>query len=227
MYVNFLKISCFSAGLPKVTVTPFNQSAEVSLTAKLIATVEGVGPFTYKWQRGRHIIENEVQSTLIINEVSVKDTGYYRCYVTNCYGNSALSNRAFLQVISKICSVNVAMYACTIAVFCSIVNLPVITRNPTNTLLSLTSNFTNVSFVCEADGASSYYWERLDGSVSASATGVNTSSLIIINLRLNDAGYYRCVANNSGGSTKSKYAKLTLIGMYVCTINCLYSVLLL
>ena len=95
-----------------MTVTPFNQSVEISLTAKFIATVEGVGPFTYKWRRGGRIIENEVQSTLIINNVSVKDTGYYRCYVTNNYRNSALSNRAFLQMISELCSINVGMYVC-------------------------------------------------------------------------------------------------------------------
>ena len=102
-----------------------------------------------------------------------------------------------------------------ITVFCSIENLPVITKNPTNTLLSLTSNFTNLSFICEADRASSYYWERQDGSIPASATGVNTSSLTIVSLQLNDAGYYRCVATNGSGSTESKYAKLTLTGMYV------------
>ena len=93
-----------------MTVTPLNQNAEVSLTAKFTATVEGVGPFTYKWQKGIHIIRNKIQSTFIINEVSVKDTGYYRCLVTNSYGNSALSNRAFLQVTSELYCINVAMY---------------------------------------------------------------------------------------------------------------------
>ena len=84
-----------------------------------------------------------------------------------------------------------------------------------------------MSFICEADGASSYYWERQGGSIPASAIGVNTSSLTIISLQLNDAGYYRCVVNNGSGSTESKYAKLTLRGMYVCMIHYLYSVLLL
>ena len=99
-------------------------------------------------------------------------------------------------------------------IYYSIVNTPVIIKNPTSTPLSLTSNFTNVSFICEADGASSYYWERQDGSIPASATGVNTSNLTIISLQLKDAGYYRCIATNGSGSTKSKYAKLTLTGMY-------------
>ena len=93
-----------NTGLPKVTVTPFNQSVGVTLSAKFNATVEGVGPFIYQWQRGRRKIINEVQSTFIINKVSVKDTNYYTCFVTNNFGNSALSNEAFLQVISKFVS---------------------------------------------------------------------------------------------------------------------------
>ena len=83
-------------------MTPINQRVEVTLSAKFIATVKGVGPFAYQWRRGKHNISNEVHSSFIINEVSVKDTGYYRCYATNNYGNSVLSSRAFLQVISEI-----------------------------------------------------------------------------------------------------------------------------
>ena len=73
-----------------------------------------------------------------------------------------------------------------------------------------------MSFYYEVDGASSYYWERQHGSIPPKATGVNTSNLTIINLQLKDAGYYRCVAVNGSGSTKSEYAKLTLVGMDVC-----------
>ena len=98
----------------------------------------------------------------------------------------------------------------------SVVNLPVITKNPTTKSLSLTSNFTKVSFSCEADGASSYYWERQRGSIPTTASGVNTSTLTIISLQQNDVGHYRCVAINGSGSTESKYAELTINGgMYV------------
>ena len=86
-------------GLPEVFVTPLNQSVEVSLMAKFTATVMGVGPFTYQWQRGRRTnIANEIYSTLAIRKVSITDQGYYRCYVTNNYGDSVLSKRVFLQV---------------------------------------------------------------------------------------------------------------------------------
>jgi len=92
---------------------------------------------------------------------------------------------------------------------------PVITKIPINTSLRLKNNNTNVSLTCEADGASSYYWQRQHGSIPSSATGVNTSNLTIVNLQLKDAGYYQCVAINDIGSTESEYAKLTITGTYI------------
>ena len=83
--------------------------------------------------------------------------------------------------------------------------------------LGLKSNFTNISLTCEAKGAASYYWERQHGSIPSSAIGVNSSVLTLSNLQLKDSGYYRCVTVNGGGSTKSKYAKLTLAGKYIIT----------
>ena len=106
----------------------------------------------------------------------------------------------------------------------SAVNLPVIIKNPKNALVNLNSNFTNVTLTCEADGATSYYWERQHGIIPSGATGVTTNNLIISNLQLKDAGYYRCVAVNSSGSTESEYAKLTLAGMHVYMYKTIASV---
>ena len=97
-----------------------------------------------------------------------------------------------------------------------------ITKTPTNTSLSLKSNFTSISLTCKADGESSYYWRRQIGDIPSSAIGVNTSNLTIVNLQLKDTGYYQCVATNGSGSIKSDYAKLTLTGMYTICIDLLY-----
>ena len=82
-------------------------------------------------------------------------------------------------------------------------------------MLNLESNNKNFTLTCEADGASSYYWERQHGSIPSSAAGVNTSNLTIVNIQINDTGYYRCVAINDIGITESEYAKLTVTGMYM------------
>ena len=87
-------------GLPSVTVTPTMQTAEVTLTVVFTATVTGVGPFNYQWQKGNQILTNETRNTYIIRNASQEDEEYYRCQVTNNFGNSAVSNIASLQVAS-------------------------------------------------------------------------------------------------------------------------------
>ena len=87
---------------------------------------------------------------------------------------------------------------------------PVITLHPMDTVIQLFTNFTNHSLTCEADGASSYNWERQNDVIPSDSTGVNTNTLTLINLQPEDAGDYRCVATNAGGSSKSNYATVTV-----------------
>ena len=87
-----------------------------------------------------------------------------------------------------------------------------------DTTVSLVDDSTSVSLTCEADGATSYNWEKQSGSIPSGATGVNTNTLTIINLIPEDAGNYRCVATNASGSSQSNYATLTVNGeTFHCT----------
>ena len=90
---------------------PHNQTIEITHSARFFVKVKGFGPFNYQWKRGIHNLKDQVNSTFVIHNVSAKDQNYYRCYVTNNYGDSILSNRVFLQVTSEyISNVNVAIY---------------------------------------------------------------------------------------------------------------------
>ena len=80
-------------------------------------------------------------------------------------------------------------------------------------MVALANDTTSVPLSCEADGAASYKWERQSGNIPSGVIVVNTSTvttLTIINLLLEDAGNYRCVATNASGSSVSTYASLVI-----------------
>ena len=87
-------------GLPSVTVTPSVQTVEITLTARFTATVTGVGPFTYQWERGDKVLTDETRNTYLVYNASQEDQNYYRCIVTNKFAGSTVSNRFWLQVTS-------------------------------------------------------------------------------------------------------------------------------
>ena len=88
--------------------------------------------------------------------------------------------------------------------------LPVIKTQPIGMKINLVNDYTNLSLTCDADGASSYKWERQNNVIPSDSTGVNTNTLTLINLQPKDAGKYRCVATNASGSSESIYAAVTI-----------------
>ena len=90
--------------MPNVTVTPFYQSVEVTDEVVFTAVAEGVGieNFKYQWKKGdKNITGKTYNNTLILRNVNESHSDSYACYVTNEYGDSAVSNVVLLYVTSK------------------------------------------------------------------------------------------------------------------------------
>ena len=67
-----------------------------------------------------------------------------------------------------------------------------------------------MTLFCEADGATSYTWEKQSGRIPLHTIGVDTSTFTIVNLRPRAIDKYRCVATNGSGSDVSDYAELII-----------------
>ena len=64
-----------------------------------------------------------------------------------------------------------------------------------------------------------YTWERRGGRLPSMAQGAHTSHLVIVNLRPEDVGDYRCVVSNSTGIISSKFSSLVINGRFVHVYN--------
>ena len=91
-----------------MTVTPSNQTVEVTHIAVFSTIVSGVGVenFMYQWRHNEAIITGETGDTLMITNVMESDRGDYECTVTNQYGDTVMSNKAHLNAASKFMKIN-------------------------------------------------------------------------------------------------------------------------
>ena len=71
----------------------------------------------------------------------------------------------------------------------------------------------NVTFLCTVIGyeVTSYMWITGSGSFPNKVTDINSSTLVIPNVKSSDDNTYTCVASNSAGSANNT-ARLTVTG---------------
>ena len=92
--------------------------------------------------------------------------------------------------------------------------------HPVDKFIRINNDSTSVAFVCIANGSRSYFWQR-DGenSIPSNAEGIKSNNLVLHNILPRDSGRYRCVAENKHGRNYSRYAMLTVEGMYLKPIH--------
>ena len=96
-----------------------------------------------------------------------------------------------------------------------------ITTNPKNTTVAVG---TNVTLTCNASGADDlkYQWMRMGKkTIPSRAIGVNSSTLIISNIMVEDNGEYKCVVSSGGISVTSKFGTMSVLSKLL-TISIMY-----
>jgi len=82
-----------------------------------------------------------------------------------------------------------------------------------DTEIQLYASDFNLSIKCLPENTGlNYEWERNYAKFPENAHGINTSQLIIFNIRPEDSGEYRCKLSNSTGTILSKFVAITVKG---------------
>ena len=91
-----------------ITVSPLSQTVSEGGVAKFTATASGIktrsGEFEYEWWKlsnGKQSVMVKRKKCLQIQNVKIKDAGYYNCIVSNEWGNNKVSESVHLIVSGK------------------------------------------------------------------------------------------------------------------------------
>jgi hypothetical protein len=172
---------------PVITTQPQSQTVPPGGTATFTVFAQGTGTLTYQWMKDGIEIPDAIESTLIIENVTLVEAGTYTVVVTDETEQSVTSEPATLIVSSDP------------------PEAPVITVQPQSQTVPPGGT---VTFTVEADGTMPllYQWSR-DG---VEIEGATQTSLILTNVTEADAGSYSVAVANDFGTVMSQEAVLTV-----------------
>ncbi len=169
-------------GQPVITAQPQWQTNIAGTTAAFSVTATGALPLSYQWQKSSSNLGGATNDTLILSNVQPSDQAIYAVVVTNSEG-SVTSTLARLYVLVP----------------------PGISTHPTNQVADVGGS---VVFSVAATGTTPlhYLWRFNDANLA----GKTSTSLVLANVQLTNAGNYSVVVTNAAGSVTSRVAVLTL-----------------
>jgi large repetitive protein len=170
---------------PAITTQPASQTVTAGASVTFTVAASGTGPLSYQWQKDTVNLTGATSATLTLSSVTSANAGSYRAVVSNS-GGSATSAAATLAV-------NPAVVA------------PTITTQPANQTVTAGAN---VTFTVAASGTGplSYQWQK----DTVNLTGATSATLTLSGVTSANAGSYRAVVSNSGGSATSAAATLAV-----------------
>lgn len=74
--------------IPVFDTNPADVTVKENETITLTVEVSGTEPFTYQWYKDDTAIEGATQSTFVIEEATLENTGFYTCEATNICGKT-------------------------------------------------------------------------------------------------------------------------------------------
>lgn len=170
------------ASAPTIAVQPANSPIIVGTTALLWVRAGGTAPFTYQWKKGTDDIVGATNSVLAIPNATGADAGTYTVVVSNGV-SSVTSNAAVLGLPTA----------------------PTITTQPQNVAVTAGQSAT-FSVNATVLGTPSYQWRRNGFNIA----GANSADYTIASASRTDADYYDVVVTDTGFSTTSAQARLTV-----------------
>jgi hypothetical protein len=174
-------------------VHPLNMSAAEGEDASFHCYgAHGQGNYTYLWlNENNEVVGNA--SILVLSLLRIDNSGNYTCLVSDQRGMEA-------EVTAKLTVKTTAELNIT---------LPRIK----DVVLHIADRSRNAVFQCDTGISDvTYTWEKENGSMPNRAHGVNSSTLVIPNIAVADAGRYRCIVTSmlSGKNLTTPYSYLNI-----------------
>ncbi len=168
---------------PVITAQPQNDTINIGQNATFSVTATGTGPLTYLWRKNGVDLAGATARTLQISNATPGHEGLYSVVITGPGGVATSANARL--------TVNVP---------------PAITAQPTS-VTSGAGGTVKFSVVATGTAPLGYQWRK----GSTNLPGATMATLTLPNVQPADAGTYRVVVSNAGGSLTSAAATLTVV----------------
>ncbi len=178
----------------KFVQQPQSVTPNVGDTVTLAPVVAGAGPISYQWFDNGLLMPQGTNLMLTMPGVTVGNSGGYFLVISNATG-TAISSVAFVAVILP-------------------PGAPIISQQPQPRSV-LAGSPVSFTVVAAGTGPFGYQWQK----DSVAINGATSPTYTIAAVSVNDTGAYSVIVTNSGGSTPSEAATLTVNVLSGSAIN--------